>query len=220
MLQFSKSVFFLLQKEFLLEWRQKYALGGILLYVCSTVFVVYIANGEVQKEVWNSLFWIVVLFASVNAVMKSFTQENSQRALYYYQLMNPIIVLVAKILYNTLLLLVLSLLAFGAFVLFISNPVVQGGKFLFALFLGGTGFSICLTFISAIASKATNSATLLAILAFPVIIPILLTVIQLASQAFQEVSMLSSKGSIAILVGIDLVLLAFALVLFPFLWRD
>jgi len=220
MTKFIQSVLFLLHKEFLLEWRQKYALGGILLYVCSTVFVVYAANGEIQPEVWNSLFWIVILFTSVNAVMKSFVQENSNRALYYYQLADPIAVLVAKMIYNILLLLLLSLLAFGAFILFISNPVLKTSQFFLALFLGGMGFSIALTFISAIASKATNSATLMAVLAFPVILPILLSVIQLSSKAFLEASMRSSNSNIATLAGIDLILLAFSLVLFPFLWRE
>jgi heme exporter protein B len=68
---------FLLKKETLLELRQKYALGGILLYVASTVFVVKLSFLKTAPEVWNALFWIISLFASLNAVVKSFVQENS-----------------------------------------------------------------------------------------------------------------------------------------------
>jgi len=215
-----KSILFLIQKEFLLEWRQKYAIGGILLYVFATVFIVFIASEEVTPQTWNSLFWIVVLFASVNAVVKSFTQENSNRAIYYYTLLNPIAVLLSKIIYNILLLLLLGVLAYGAFVLFINNPIVQLPKFLLAIFLGSTGFSIALTFISAIASKANNSATLMAILGFPVIVPILLTVIKLSERAFERGDVIESTNSIAVLGAIDLILLALSLILFPFLWRE
>ncbi|MEL6943756.1 MAG: heme exporter protein CcmB, partial [Bacteroidota bacterium] len=148
-----KSILFLIQKEFLLEWRQKYAIGGILLYVFATVFIVFIASEEATPQTWNSLFWIVVLFASVNAVVKSFTQENSSRAIYYYTLLNPIAVLLSKVIYNILLLLLLGVLTYAAFVLFINNPIVQLPKFLLAIFLGSTGFSIALTFISAIRSE-------------------------------------------------------------------
>ncbi|MEM8524603.1 MAG: heme exporter protein CcmB [Bacteroidota bacterium] len=215
-----KSILFLIQKEFLLEWRQKYAIGGILLYVFATVFIVFLASQEVTPQTWNSLFWIVVLFASVNAVVKSFTQENSNRAIYYYTLLNPIAVLLSKIIYNVLLLLLLGILAYGAFVLFINNPIVQLPKFLLAIFLGSTGFSIALTFISAIASKANNSATLMAILGFPVIVPILLTVIKLSERAFERGDVIESTNSIAVLGAIDLILLAFSLILFPFLWKE
>ncbi|MEM6698708.1 MAG: heme exporter protein CcmB [Bacteroidota bacterium] len=215
-----KSILFLIQKEFLLEWRQKYAIGGILLYVFATVFIVFIASEEVSARTWNSLFWIVILFTSVNAVVKSFTQENGNRAIYYYTLLNPIAVLLSKIIYNVLLLLLLGVLAYGAFTLFLSNPVVQLPKFLLAILLGSTGFSIALTFISAIASKANNSAVLMAILGFPVIIPILLTVIKLSERAFERGDVIESTNSIAVLGAIDLILLALSLVLFPFLWRE
>lgn len=215
-----KSILFLIQKEFLLEWRQKYAIGGILLYVFATVFIVFIASEDVTPQTWNSLFWIVVLFASVNAVVKSFTQENSNRSIYYYTLLNPIAVLLSKIIYNVLLLLLLGVLAYGAFVLFIDNPIVQLPRFLLAIFLGSTGFSIALTFISAIASKANNSATLMAILGFPVIVPILLTVIKLSERAFERGDVIESTNSIAVLGAIDLILLALSLILFPFLWRE
>ncbi|MEM1324405.1 MAG: heme exporter protein CcmB [Bacteroidota bacterium] len=213
-------VYYLIQKEFLLEWRQKYALGGILLYVFSTVFVVFISSEEINPPVWNTLFWIVVLFASVNAVVKSFVQESGNRTLYYYTLLSPIAVLIAKIIYNLLLLSVVSILTYAAFILFISNPVEQLNQFIIATFLGASGFAIALTFIAAIASKANNSATLMAILGFPVIIPILFTVVRLSEKALQADVVTAATNSIAILGAIDLILLSMAIVLFPFLWRQ
>ncbi len=219
-MKLAQQISLLLLKDLRLEWRQKYAISGILLYVLSTVFVIYIATGETTPEVWNSLFWIVSLFASVNAIVKSFVQENSARALYYYVLFNPIAVILSKIIYNFLLLLLLVTVAYGAFIFFIGNPIFQFDLFFTAILLGSLGLSISLTFISAIASKANNAASLMAILAFPVIIPILLSVVQLASHALQEVTMANTNSSIGNLIAIDLVLLAVAMPLFPYLWRD
>ena len=71
-MNYFKEISFLFRKEMMLEWRQKYALGGILLYVTSTVFVVFLSFVKVLPDVWNALFWIISLFASVNAVAKSF----------------------------------------------------------------------------------------------------------------------------------------------------
>jgi heme exporter protein B len=69
----------------------------------------------------------------------------------------------AKIVYNTILLMALTLLAFGAYSVVAGNPVKDTGLFLLVFF---ASFSIAFTFLSSIAAKASNSATLTAILRF------------------------------------------------------
>ncbi len=211
---------FLIRKEIKIEWRQKYAIGGILLYVLSTVFVVYTAFKTLEPQVWNTMFWIIVLFASVNAIAKSFVQENSSRQLYYYTLASPNAIIFSKIIYNTGLLLLLSALSFGVFSLVAGNPVKSSLEFFVAVFLGSMGFSITFTFISAIAAKASNSATLMAILSFPIVIPIILTLLKISANALRLMQDSSVWKDMLILVAIDFILLAVTFILFPFLWRD
>jgi len=215
-----KIVPILLRKEFLLEFRQRYAISGIVLYVFSIVFVVYVSSVKVNPNVWNILFWLIVLFASINAVVKSFVQESGSRQLYYYQIADPVAILFSKILYNALLLLTLSVLAFGVYALVAGNPVKDMGLFAGVLFLGSSGFSIAFTFISAIAARANNSATLMAILSFPVILPILLTLMRLSSIALRLMQDTSYIKDIYNLLAIDAILLALTYVLFPYVWRD
>jgi len=210
----------LLRKELVLEWRLRYAISGILLYVLSTVYIVYASFVSVQPQTWNALFWVVVLFASVNAVAKSFVQESGNRQLYYYSLANPIAIILSKIIYNFILLLVLSLLSFGAFSLVAGNPVKDYYLFFMAIFLGSLGFSITFTFISAIAAKANNSASLMAILSFPAIIPILMSLIKLNSGALRLIQDTAIWKDMVTLLAIDLILIALSLILFPFLWKD
>ncbi len=93
-------------------------------------------------------------------------------------------------------------------------------EFFGVIFLGATGFSITFTFVSAIASKADSSSTLMAILGFPLIIPVLLTLIKLSANALRLMRDTGIEKDVMILVSIDLLLLGIALVLFPFLWRD
>ena len=215
-----KEIAFLLRKEFIIELRQKYAIGGILLYVISTVFIVYMAFMNVNAMAWNTLYWIVILFASVNAVAKSFVQESGNRQLYYYILTNPTAIILSKIIYNVILLLLISLLAYAAFSLVAGNPVRNTGQFLTALFLGSLGLSIAITFVSAIAAKANNSGTLMAILSFPIVIPILMTLIKISANALGLLTDTSIQKDMFILLAIDGILIAMAFVLFPFLWRD
>lgn len=210
----------LLRKEFVLEFRQRYAISGIVLYVFSMIFVVYVASIRVLPPVWNILFWLIVLFASINAVVKSFVQESGARQLYYYQIADPSMLLLAKIVYNTLLLFVLSGLAYGAYSVVAGNPVKDGGLFWLVLVLGSLGFSIAFTFIASIAARANNSATLMAILSFPVVLPILLTLIRLSQIALRLLQDTSYQKDIINLLAIDAILIALTFVLFPFVWKD
>lgn len=215
-----KPLLHLMKKEFLLEFRQGYALGGIVLYVFSMVFVVYIASIRADPRVWNILFWLIVLFASINAVVKSFVQESGSRQLYYYQIADPITLLFAKIFYNTILLLVLTSMALLAYSTVAANPIRDWGLFSLVLVLSSLGFGITFTFLSAIAARANNSSTLMAILSFPVVLPILMPLMRLSILAIGLETDTSFRREIYTLLAIDGILLAVAYLLFPSVWKD
>ncbi len=215
-----REIKFLLQKELLLEWRLKYAIGGILLYVVSTIFIVFSSFIRIPAQVWNPIFWIIILFAAVNAVAKSFVQENGSRRLYYYSLVSPSAIFVSKILYNTLLISALSCLTFLLLSFIADNPVKDYSLFFTAIGLGGIGFSVIFTFVSSIASKASNSSTLMAIMSFPAVIPIIMTLIKISASALRLIQDTSVGKDIVILFSIDGILIAVTLILFPYLWRD
>jgi heme exporter protein B len=221
-MNFFSQISILLRKELVLELRMGYAISGILLYVLSTVFIVYSAffQGVTNPMLWITLFWIIMLFASVNAIVKSFVQENGNRQLYYHTLLNPTAVIVSKMVYNITLLFLLSLLTWGALAFMVGNQINEFSGFLLALFLGSVGFSILFTFVAAISSKADNNSTLLAILSFPLVIPILMTLIKLSVGATGVLEDTSVIQDIGILIAIDLMLAGLALVLYPFLWKD
>ncbi|MCH2043400.1 MAG: heme exporter protein CcmB [Saprospiraceae bacterium] len=222
-MQILRETWHLLQKEISLEWRQKYAISGILLYVISSTFVVYTAIGEKlqqMKVVWGALFWIVVVFASVNAITKSFVQENTERQLYYYTLAKPSAIILSKIIYNTLLLVVIISLAYGAFGIFLGNPIQHNTLFWSTILLGSLGFSITFTFISAISSKANQNATLMAILSFPIILPMLMLLLRLTKIALGAMHDSAYYQDILMLLSIDIILISLVFMLFPFLWRD
>jgi heme exporter protein B len=210
----------LLRKEFLLELRTKYAIGGILLYVVSTVFVVYTAFRNVSPPVWNVLFWVMFLFTATNAVAKSFVSEHSTRQLYYYTLGHPLAVLGSKIVYNFVLLFFITLLSFGLFSLMAGNPVEKPVLFVLLLLLASWGFSVAFTFISALAAKTANNATMTAILGFPVVIPKLLLCIKVSASAIGLLTDSSLYKDFLILGATDVILISIVWVLFGYLWRD
>ncbi|TYR38096.1 ABC transporter permease [Sphingobacterium phlebotomi] len=210
----------LVYKDIVLEWRSKYAINGILLYVVSTVFVCYQAFKSVDTLVWNALFWIIMLFASVNAISRSFVQENQSRQLYYYTLVSPQAIILSKIIYNTLVMILLSVIAYIAYSVTFSNPV--GDPFLYttAVFLGSISFASVFTMVSGISAKAGNNSTLMAVLSFPVIIPLLIVLITLSQNALTGIPRGESTNEILVLLAINVITITISLLLFPYLWRD
>lgn len=210
----------LVYKDIVLEWRSKHALNGILLYVVSTVFVCYQAFKSVDTLVWNALFWIIMLFASINAISRSFVQENQNRQIYYYTLVSPHAIILSKVIYNTLVMLVLSGIAYFAYSVTFSNPVGNPLLYGFAVLLGSISFASVFTMISGISAKAGNNSTLMAILGFPVIIPLLVVLITLSQHALDGAPRSESADEILVLLAINVITVTISLLLFPYLWRD
>ena len=214
-----KSIWALIQLEFTLELRKKYALGGTLLYVLSTVFILYTSLANFDELPWNALFWLVALFIAVNAIAKSFATEQDGTQLYLYQLASGVHIIVAKMIYNVGLIFALLALAMLAFLLFLAIPIIHMDLFILTVGLGSMGLGIVLTFISAIANKTDSSAVFTAILGFPVMLPILLSLIKLTSASFSA-EIIPIKNDIIILLAIDAILVGLILILFPILWKD
>jgi heme exporter protein B len=214
-------IFALLKKDVLLEFRQQHTFYGILLYIASTVFVLYLSIENPDLNVWSGLFWVIQLFICVNAVAKSFLQEGKGRMLYFYTLSSPTQFIVAKILYNILIMIVMSLLSLGLFSIFMGNPVNNMSKFVGIVLLGGASISMVFSIMSAIAAKAQQNAALIAILGFPVILPLLLLLMRLSKSAFNEVF---KEGAvlelIGLITGLDALIVVLAIILFPYLWKD
>jgi heme exporter protein B len=211
---------FLLAKELKLEMRNKYALGGILLYVVSTVFVSYLSfHRIISAPVWNALFWIILLFASVNGVAKSFIGESRGRLLYLYTLASPQGVILSRIIYNSLLLLLISGICLMVYSLFIGSLVQDLPLFIITLVLGSLGFSSLLTMVSAIASKTGNNFTLMAILSFPIMMPLLMVLLKLSKNAVDGLERWD-LSSMLVLGLINVIIIALSYLLFRYLWRD
>ncbi|HMI00903.1 MAG TPA: heme exporter protein CcmB [Pedobacter sp.] len=221
-MQLLHQVKYLIRKELLLEWRSKYAINGVLLYVVSTIFTCYLSFISLNdKLAWNALFWIIMLFASINGVSKSFLQETKGRQLYSYILASPSAILISKTIYNVLLMLMLTTIALGFYLLVFdtfSPPDLL--MYYVAVILGSISFSTVFTMVSAIASKAGNGGMLMAILSFPIIIPVLILLIKLAKNAVDGLPWENSWDDIGMVLVVNVLVVSVSLLLFPYLWRD
>jgi len=210
----------LLKKEFVLELRQKYAIGGILLYVAASTMLVFLSMGVLEANLWITFYWLLMLFAAVNAIAKSFTNDAGDKQLYLYQLANPQIVLLAKIAYNFLLLFLMAGLGLLIFIILFNNPIVDYRIFFTIFFLGVLSFSILFTVMSAIAAQSGGSAVIMPIISFPVIVPVFVLLLKLSSASVSNMGTLNYYKDVFSILAINVAILAVSFLLFPYIWRD
>jgi len=139
--------------------------------------------------------------------------------LYFYSLASPSHFVLAKLLFNSLLMLLMSGISLLLFFIFLGNPLVKAGPFIGLVLLGGWSFSLVFTFLAAIAAKAQQNAAIMAVLGFPIIIPQVILLLRISKPAFAPLLTISSV-EVLILVALDLLVILMAVILFPFLWKD
>jgi heme exporter protein B len=176
---------------------------------------------QLNPVVWSIFFWLIILFSSINAIANGFFREPVGRSYYYYYIASPQAVILSKLLYNFIFTTFLILLAFIIFTLMIGDPVENLPLFLLTALLGGTGYSFLFTLMGAIAARAGNNATLIAVLGFPIILPILIFITKLtaASMAGTEFTPEIIKN-LSLLSAFNIMQLLLAYILFPYIWRD
>jgi heme exporter protein B len=153
-------------------------------------------------------------------VAKSFIGEKKGVDIYLFSIADPQDIIMSKLIYNSLLCLLMSAVCFGLFVLFFGNPVADVPTFALVVVLAAIGFSGAFTMLSGIASRSANSNVIMAVLSFPVIISVLLLVIKLTKNCIDGLDPAVSSNDLLTLGAVDAMLMAMSYLLFPFVWRS
>jgi len=207
-------------KELTLLFRNKGTYGGVLLFLISSVLIVYhIAGASNNIETFNAIIWIILLFSVTTSVTANFGNENDSINIYNYSIISPLAYIFSKIMFNVFISIVLALLTKALFYLFFNFMPEKLLLYLIALLSGVIGFSLIITFTSAISVRAGGNFTLTAILSFPLIFPVIITANKLTIQS------LTVSGIFEINVLLQSLLLNFLIflliiVLFPYLWKE
>jgi heme exporter protein B len=215
----TKRILAIIEKEFQVDYRQKHAIAGILLFAVICVYLIYKSFNNFTGLEWTLMLWIITVFAGINSIVKSFLQEYKGTYIYYYTLFDPTELLIAKLIYNTFLLAFIFCVILGLMILLTGNPVKDWGLFWSSSLLAIVGLSTVFTLISAMSNVGGNNSTLMSILAMPCILPILLTVIQITAVSLRLIQKSNVDMDLLILGGIDGMLLGISLFLFPQVWK-
>jgi len=177
-------------KEWRVEFRTRYALSSLGLFAFTTLVVVSVSLGPLGVSLAQGtavlpvLLWIILLFSAAAGLPRAFVhEEETQTATALRLAATPSALFCGKLLYGLTLTLALEVLVTPLYVAMTSLTVKSPGLLAGVLAAGGFGLAAGSTLVAAIIAQARSKGTLFAVLAFPVLLPLLLIAVELTRGA-------------------------------------
>ena len=218
------SSYALFKKDLASELRTRYAINSLVMFIVVTISVILfsIGNEKISDFLSGGLFWVVIFFSAMSGLSRAFVSEEERGTTLTLQLIaSPTTIFSGKLLFNLILVfamnIVIALLYSALFEAFVIKNL---SLFLYAFILGNIGIAIASTLIASIIAKASSKGTLYPVLSFPILLPLMLTLIDLTKQAMDTTTFSSSYVELAILGCYDVVMIAASFMLFDFIWKD
>lgn len=211
-------------KDFSSEIRTRYAINSLAMFIIVAISVILFSIGQerISKELTAGLFWVVIFFTAMSGLARAFVSEEERGTSLTLQLIaSPTTVFTGKLIFNIILVFamntVIAILYAGLFEAFV---VKNFPLFLLSFILGNIGLAISSTIIAAIIAKAGAKGTLYPVLSFPILLPLILTSVQLTLFAFDGTTFEKSIFELAIVVSYDVIMLTASYMLFDFIWKE
>ncbi len=209
-------------KEWRCELRTRYALNTLGLFAFTTLVVVSLSLGAegvlaAGPSVLSVLLWILLLFAVTAGLPRGFVHEEETHTATALRLAaTPSALFCGKLAYNASVVLLLQLLLTPLFLIMMQLSVEKPVLLIWTLLAGGYGLAAGGTLVAAIIAQARTAGTLFAVLALPVLLPLLVMAIDLT-----EIAVLGKAGDMAMprLLLYDGTVTVVSLMLFPAIWN-
>lgn len=220
LLKHSYSVF---KKDIKSEIKNRYVINSLLMFVIITISIIRFSLGDekVEDTILSGLFWIVIFFTAISGLSRVFIKEEETGTSLALKLSaGATEVFIGKLLFNFVLTFSLNMVIFFLFSLITGIRINNFFAFALTVVLGNFGIVSASTIIAAIIAKANSKGTLYPVLAFPVLLPLLITMIDATKLAADGVPTLELMGNFQILVSYTVVITIVSLFLFKFVWED
>ncbi|MCX6160058.1 MAG: heme exporter protein CcmB [Ignavibacteriae bacterium] len=218
-----KSTISVFRKDIKSEIRNRYVINSLLMFVIITIAIIRFSIGDekVEDSVLSGLFWIVIFFSAISGLARVFIKEEETGTSLALKLSaDPSGVFLGKLLFNFILTFSLNLVIFFLFVLITDIRILNFPAFFLTVILGNFGIVSASTIIAAIIAKANSKGTLYPVLAFPVLLPLLLTLISSTKLASEGADTMALMSDYQILISYTVVITTVSLLLFKHIWED
>lgn len=216
--------FALFKKDLASELRTRYAVNSLAMFILVTISVILFSIGseKISENLSGGLFWVVIFFSAMSGLARAFVSEEERGTVLTLQLIaSPGTVFSGKLLFNLILVFVMNIvIALVYSALFDSFIIRNFPLFLSSFLLGNAGIAISSTIIAAIIAKAGSKGTLYPVLSFPILLPLILTLIDLTKMAMDGAEFGTANVELAVLACYDVIMIAASYMLFDFIWKD
>lgn len=210
----------LVRAEFQLDLKKPAVLAAALLQMATMTLLAFLSQPNINAKVWSSLFWIILIFCTLQAISKNFLGVNRARWIYFNQLSTPQNILWSKMIYGWFTMTLLTLANLLLFAFFMGFPIQHPAAYFCNLTLVVAGIGSIFTLIGAIATKANQAGFLAPVLSLPVILPLILVGMQASNKTLNPVLVSSVWNDIALVGALDGLIIVLAVILFQPLWKD
>ncbi len=214
----------LFKKDFHSELRTRYAINSLAMFIIVAISVILFAVGQekISEGLAGGLFWVVIFFTAMSGLARAFVSEEERGTSLTLQLIAaPSTVFSGKLVFNIILVFCMNtVIALLYSALFESFVIKNFSLFIIAFVIGNIGLAVSSTIIAAIIAKAGAKGTLYPVLSFPILLPLILTSVQLTLFALDGTSIEDAKFELAIVVSYDVIMLTVSYMLFDFIWKD
>lgn len=213
-----------LTKEIASELRTRYALNALLMFVVTTLAIIVFSLGteRIPYEIYCGTLWVIIFFSAMSGLSRTFVAEEERGTTLLLQLITSSnSVLLGKLLYNFLLNITITLFTAVAYLILFNEFVVSSYSiFLLTLMLGSMGLASASTILAAIVAKANTKGTLFPVLAFPILVPILLTAIKATILSVEGSLFSEAIPDFQVLLSFTIVIVTVSFLLFDFIWKE
>ncbi len=220
----SAKAYALYLKDFRSEIRTRYAVNSLAMFVivATSVILFSIGNETITQSLTAGLFWVVIFFSAMSGLSRAFVSEEERGTSLTLQLLAaPSTIFSGKLLFNMVLVFCMNIVITILYsALFDGFAVRNLTLFIVSFFFGNAGLAIASTIIAAIISKAGAKGTLYPVLSFPILLPLILTSVQLTLMSFEGASFSDAKFELSIIICYDVIMLTASYLLFDFVWKD
>lgn len=218
-----RSIRALLAKELSMELRTRYILNTVLAFTAASLLLILftLRADQLDPTPRSGLVWIIILFAAMAGMARSFVAESDQKTWDLLRLHGRASdIYLGKLLYNTLFLLSLNLFTFLLY-LFLMNSAVADGFYLFlAIFFGALGLASVTTLTSAMIARADRRGAIFSVLSIPLLVPLLLILTRVTRVALVGGADGETLSDTMALIGYAGVTVTTGLLLFDYIWEE
>ncbi len=214
----------LYKKDYHSELRTRYAVNSLAMFIIVTISVIMFSIGheKITQSLTGGLLWVVIFFSAMSGLARAFVSEEERGTSLTLQLIAaPSTVFSGKLLFNLILVFCMNTVISILYAAIFDEFVIRNfGLFVVSFILGSIGLAVASTIIAAIISKAGAKGTLYPVLSFPILLPLILTSVQLTLFSILGTSFADAKFEIAIVFSYDVIMVTASYMLFDFVWKD